>query len=84
LAVERGEYTKTSDVERDTGAMIGEAKRVLLDLPHCLAPQVVGETIPQAERILREGICAALAKLSADPLGRNTAPAPTTATTSQE
>lgn len=69
LAVLRGQYTLTSEVEQDTANLIAMAKSVLLTGPASLAPQVVGMSIPEAEKLLREWIYSALSKLSANPLG---------------
>jgi hypothetical protein len=61
-------------VETGVAAIIATAKTVLLQGPSSLAPQVVGVSIPEAEKLLREWLHDALAKLHANPLGRKGAP----------
>ena len=43
-----------ADVEQDTAAMIEKAKKELFSGPSALAPQVVGVSVPEAEKILKE------------------------------
>ena len=47
--------------------MVGAAKTVLLAIPGILAPQVVGMSIPDAERRIREAIDEALTQLHREP-----------------
>lgn len=68
VAVLRRDYVEKALVEQWVGGMIMTAKRVLLGLPSGLAPHVVGLEIPDAERMIREGINQALAQLQADPM----------------
>jgi hypothetical protein len=74
LAVMRGEFVASADVQQSTAAMIANAKRVLLRGPSALAPQVVGVSIAEAEILLREWLHDALNELCNDPLGRNQSP----------
>ena len=69
IATMRREYVLVVDVERDTGLMIADARRVLEQGPTALAPQVVCVTIPEAEQLLREWVQTALGELHNDPLG---------------
>jgi hypothetical protein len=59
------------EVEERVGAMIMQAKKVLLSGPPSLAPQVVGLSIPEAEALLKSWLNEALTQLHHDPLGRN-------------
>jgi len=70
LAVLRGEYMATVDVEQMVASMVEQAKRVLLSGPASLAPQVVGMTIPEAEALLRQWLHDAMAQLHIDPVGQ--------------
>lgn len=69
LAVARREYVSAEEVEKAVAAMIGTARRRLLSGPPTLAPQVVGVTIPEAEKLLQEWIHSVLSLLHKDPLG---------------
>ena len=70
LAILRREYVAAIDVEKWVGEMIGNAKKKLFSGPPSLAPQVVGVTIPEAEKLLREWINDALSQLHEAPLGK--------------
>ena len=74
LAIQAGLFVSSEGVERDVAAMIGMAKAVLLAGPASLAPQIVGLTIPEAEKLLRDWLHAALSQLHQDPLGRQLPP----------
>ncbi len=77
IAALKGEFVAVADVERDTAALVVQAKRVLEDGPRSLAPQVVGVSIPEAEKLLAEWVHDALSRLHRDPLGTvSAAPAP--------
>lgn len=69
LAVLRRDYRSSEEIEKDTGAMIGEARKVLNSGPSALAPQVVGVSIAEAEKLIREWVYNALDQLHNDPLG---------------
>ena len=70
LALLRGEYISTHQVEMDVAAMIQTAKLVLLAGPSSLAPQVVGVSVQEAETLLKEWLHSALDKLQKNPLGK--------------
>ncbi len=70
LAVMRDEYVPVEQVQADVAEMIATAKMALLSGPASLAPQVVGETVVAAEKILRDWIYGVLSRLHADPLNR--------------
>ena len=70
LAVARGEYIRTEQVQIEAAQMIEAAKAVLLPGPAALAPQVVGVSIQEAEKLLRDWLFHALSRLKNDPLGR--------------
>lgn len=74
-AVMRGEFIAVEDVQVFLTEMITAAKKVLLTIPPSLAPQVVGETIAEAEKLLRNSINDALERLTADPTSLTDAPA---------
>lgn len=77
LACKRNEFVPVADAAKAIGDMIGEAKKVLLPGPASLAPQVVGVSIPEAEKLLNEWLHDALSRLSQNPLGIiEPAPAP--------
>ena len=63
-AILNKEYRSVVEIEAWLGEMIGTAKRVLNSGPASLAPRVVGETIPEAEKMMREWLHEALSKLS--------------------
>jgi len=63
------QYVKVSDVERWTGELVMQAKKVLLSGPASLAPQLVGVSIPEAEKLLREWLHHALSQLTQNPIG---------------
>jgi len=69
----RKEWIRVEDVEAQVGQIVVAAKRVLLGLPSALAPQVVGSSLSDAERLIREGINDALAQLHYDPAGNPSA-----------
>lgn len=69
IAVMRKEYVASVDVEKWVGAMVLQAKRVLLGLPSSIAPQVVGLSVPEAEELMRDRFNEALLQLHTDPLG---------------
>ncbi len=64
IGILKGEYTPNSEITQQITEMIISAKRQLLSLPSSLAPQVVGENIANAERILKQSIIDALKALS--------------------
>jgi hypothetical protein len=70
IAILRKEYVSALDVEKDTGDMINAAKAILLSGPRSLAPQVVGVSIPEAEKILTEWLHRALSSLQQNPFGK--------------
>ena len=76
LACKKQEFIPTVDAQAAIGAMIAEAKKVLLSGPSSLAPQVVGVAVPEAEKILREWLHDALTRLHQYPMGRVEATAP--------
>jgi hypothetical protein len=74
MSVLQKEYVPVADVERDVASLCAQAKRVLEDGPRQLAPQVVGVSIPEAEKLLAEWVHDALNRLHRDPLGNAAAP----------
>lgn len=64
IGILKGDYTPNSELSQQVTEMIISAKRQLLSLPSSLAPQVVGENVASAERILKQAILDALKTLS--------------------
>ena len=56
VGILRGEYTPNVDIDAQVSEMVQQAKRELLALPASLAPQVVGQTIAEAEKIIKQAI----------------------------
>ena len=54
--IQKGAYIPRDDVQRERLTRINHVKRGLLQLPSSLAPNVVGETIEDAERIIKEAV----------------------------
>ena len=69
LSILNKEYVAVTDAQKVIGDMIGEAKKVFLSGPSSLAPQVVGVTIPEAEKLLRDWLNDALSRLHQNPVG---------------
>lgn len=67
LSILRKEHLAATDVEQWIGEMIGRAKQVLLAGPSALSPQVVGVSVPEAEKLLKDWVHESLAKLSTKP-----------------
>ncbi len=67
IARRKGELTENHLIETWVAEMVGSAKTVLLSLPGILAPQVVGLTVPDAERRIRDAIDEALLQLHREP-----------------
>lgn len=67
IAALEKEYIAVSDVERWVGEMINAAKTVLLSIGPAIAPQVVGLTVPDAEKRITESIIEALEQLHTKP-----------------
>lgn len=63
ISILKGDYTKNSEVEADVRAMVLEAKKILLAMPAAVAPQVVGLSVPEAEKRLRAAVDDALEQL---------------------
>jgi hypothetical protein len=74
IAILSKQYVSALDVEKEVGDMINVAKSTLLSGPRSLAPQVVGVSIPEAEKILTEWLFRALSALQKNPLGKMEAP----------
>lgn len=64
LAETKGRLVSVADVRRELAKVITNAKSVLLALPSSLAPQVVGLSVADAEKLLREKIHEGLNQLS--------------------
>ena len=63
LGILKGEYTPNVDIDQQVSEMVQQAKRELLSLPSSLAPQVVGQSIAEAEKIIKQSIIDALKSL---------------------
>jgi len=63
VGILKGEYTPNVDIDQQVSEMVQQAKRELLSLPSSLAPQVVGQSIAEAEKIIKESIVDALRSL---------------------
>lgn len=74
IAVLKGGYTKDEDVQKQAVEMYTELKKVLLALPDALAPQVVGVSVPEAAKRLREAIDDALLRLHTGTTGSTATP----------
>ena len=68
LQIKKKDYSANADVEMWVGELVMAAKRVLLAIPSKLAPQVIGRTEVEAEKLMKEEINGALAQLTARPL----------------
>jgi hypothetical protein len=64
IGILKGDYTPNNELTSEITEMILSAKRQLLTLPSSLAPQVIGESTAQAEKIIKEAINGALKSLS--------------------
>ena len=56
VGILRGEYTPNVDIDQQVSEMVQQSKRELLALPASLAPQVVGQSIAEAEKIIKQAI----------------------------
>lgn len=63
VGILRGEYTPNVDIDQQVSEMVQQAKRELLALPASLAPQVIGQTIAEAEKIIKQAIVESLKSL---------------------
>ena len=63
VGILRGEYTPNVDIDAQVSEMVQNAKRELLALPSTLAPQVVGQSIAEAEKIIKQSIYDSLKSL---------------------
>lgn len=63
VGILKGEYTPNVDIDQQVSEMVQQAKRELLALPASLAPQVIGQTIAEAEKIIKQSIVEALKSL---------------------
>lgn len=63
VGILRGEYTPNVDIDQQVSEMVQQAKRELLALPASLAPQVIGQTVAEAEKIIKQSIVEALKSL---------------------
>lgn len=64
IGILKGDYTPNSELTQQITEMVISAKRQLLTLPSSLAPQVIGQDIAQAEKIIKSAILDALKNLS--------------------
>lgn len=64
LAEIKGRLVPVADVRRELAKLITNCKSVLLALPSSLAPQVVGLSVPDAEKLLREKLHESLNQLA--------------------
>lgn len=69
LGVKKGKFVPAADVEKWVGDMVMQAKKVLLAMPSSLAPQVVGLTVAEAEKVIKDTVVDALEQLHSAPLG---------------
>ena len=63
LEIQKGSYTQNDEVARQVYRMVATARKVLGAMPSSLAPQVVGMTIPEAEKRIREQVDAVITQL---------------------
>lgn len=63
VGILKGEYTPNVDIDQQVSEMVQQAKRELLALPASLAPQVIGQTVAEAEKIIKQSIVEALKSL---------------------
>ena len=63
LGILKGDYTPNEDIDAFVSEVVQNAKRELLALPASLAPQVVGQSIANAEKIIKQSIADALKAL---------------------
>lgn len=63
VGILKGEYTPNVDIDQQVSEMVQQAKRELLALPSSLAPQVIGQSIAEAEKIIKQSIVEALKSL---------------------
>jgi|13_taG_2_1085334.scaffolds.fasta_scaffold00215_34 transcriptional regulator with XRE-family HTH domain len=64
LSILKGEYTKNSVIEDEMVRVVTEVKRQMMSMPSSLAPIVIGQTLPEAERIIKEAVLETLKSLS--------------------
>lgn len=63
LGVARGEYIHVDELRQLIASMVAEAKKVFLAMPSTLAPQVVGLSVPEAEKRIKAEVDQALEQL---------------------
>lgn len=63
IGIIKRDYMLCSEVESRIRSMVLEAKKILLAMPASLAPQVVGQTVPEAEKRIRSAVDEALEKM---------------------
>lgn len=63
LGILKGDYTRNTEVDEKVSQMVLGCKRELLAMPASLAPQVVGLSVAEAEKIIRETVIDALKSL---------------------
>jgi hypothetical protein len=63
VGILRGEYTPNVDIDQQVSEMVQQSKRELLALPASLAPQVIGQSIAEAEKIIKQAIIESLKSL---------------------
>lgn len=63
VGILRGEYTPNVDIDQQVSEMVQQAKREFLAMPSSLAPQVVGQSIAEAEKIIKQAVVDALKSL---------------------
>lgn len=68
-AILRKQYFPIEEGRRAVGEMIANAKRILLPGPSALAPQVIGVSAPEAEKLIRDWLVEAMGQLSEHPFG---------------
>jgi predicted DNA-binding transcriptional regulator AlpA len=64
IGILKGDYTENTIIASQVTEMVLSAKRELLALPSGLAPQVVGQSVAGAEKIIKNAINDALRSLS--------------------
>jgi predicted DNA-binding transcriptional regulator AlpA len=63
VGILKSEYTPNVDIDQEVAEMVQQAKRELLALPSSLAPQVIGQTVAEAEKIIKQSLVEALRSL---------------------
>jgi transcriptional regulator with XRE-family HTH domain len=63
VGILKSEYTPNVDIDQQVAEMVQQAKRELLALPSSLAPQVIGQTVAEAEKIIKQSLVEALRSL---------------------